>query len=148
MTPSVSVRAEGDSSGFSPFGGIDIFGNESENNTEDDDLTFSEDVEISSTLNTPLGTALELSVSPTDEFSRVGVTVRQPLLRGAGQAVNRAPVRQARIAEANNVLALRSQVIDTITTSITQYTSLVQSQEAVAIQAQALERRRSQFERV
>ena len=148
LTPSVSVRAEGDSSGFSPFGGIDIFGNESENNTGDDDLTFSEDVEISSTLNTPLGTALELSVSPTDEFSRVGVTVRQPLLRGAGQAVNRAPVRQARIAEANNVLALRSQVIDTITTSITQYTSLVQSQEAVAIQAQALERRRSQFERV
>ncbi|MEL6780118.1 MAG: TolC family protein [Cyanobacteria bacterium J06597_16] len=142
FTPSVSIQAERrlfDSDLIEGLNDLGIVGEE-----ERTDLT--ENIELSSSLRTPVGTELEVSLKPVDEDARVGITVRQPLLRGAGQAVNRAPVQQARIAESNNVLDLRQQVIDTITTSITQYTTLIQSQEAVAIQADALERRRQQFE--
>jgi outer membrane protein len=111
-----------------------------------DNTTLSQSLGVSSTLTTPLGTDITLSVEPLSESSRLNLTVNQPLLRGSGQAVNRAPVQQARITESNNVLALRQKVIETVTTSINQYTTLVQRQEAVAIQAQALERRRQQFE--
>ncbi|MDJ0704887.1 MAG: TolC family protein [Leptolyngbyaceae cyanobacterium MO_188.B28] len=112
----------------------------------DDRTTLNQSLQVSSTLRTRLGTELSIGVDPIDDAGRVNLTVTQPLLRGAGRAVNEAPVRQARIAESNNVLALRQEVIDTITTSITQYTTLIQSQEAVDIQVQALERRRQQFE--
>lgn len=143
VTPNLSLRAERNVSDSSPF--AIAFGETTEGN---DDVSFSESVEIGSTLRTPLGTELSLSVEPTEDLARANLLVSQPLLRGAGQAVNRAPVRQARIAESNNVLALQQQVIDTITTGINQYTALVQSQEAVKIQAQALERRREQFEQL
>ena len=125
------------------FDGQDRFERRVINNNR---TNIDEDLGISATLRTPIGTEIELALDPIDEFSRVNLTVRQPLMRGAGQAVNRAPIQQARIADDNNILALRQQVIDTITTSITQYTTLVQAQEAVVIQAQALERRQQQFE--
>ncbi|MEL7351138.1 MAG: TolC family protein [Cyanobacteria bacterium P01_A01_bin.116] len=151
FTPSVSVQAERtllESDSVTDFADVDD--SDRFDNLDSFDggerTTLSENIELSSTLRTPIGTELEVSLKPVDEDARVGITVRQPLLRGAGQAVNRAPVQQARIAESNNVLDLQQQVIDTITTSITQYTTLIQSQEAVAIQAQALERRQQQFE--
>jgi outer membrane protein len=111
-----------------------------------ENTTLSQSLGVSSTLTTPLGTAITLSVEPLRESSRLNITVNQPLLRGSGQAVNRAPVQQARIAASNQALALRQKVIETVTTSINQYTTLAQRQEAVSIQAQALERRRQQFE--
>ncbi|MEL6902595.1 MAG: TolC family protein [Cyanobacteria bacterium J06606_4] len=147
LTPRASIRADRT---FSDSGIIsEVIGPDGELETFDrrgDSTRFSERLELFSTLRTPLGTELELSVAPLTDASRVDLNISQPLLRGAGQAVNRAPVRQARITESNNVLALRQEVIDTITTSILQYTTLVQRQEAVDIQAQALERRRQQFE--
>ncbi|MEO1395842.1 MAG: TolC family protein [Cyanobacteria bacterium J06634_5] len=147
FTPSVSVQAERTllESDFSGFDDSDRF-DSPDRFDGGERTTLTENIELSSTLRTPIGTELEVSLKPVDEDARVGITVRQPLLRGSGQAVNRAPVQQARIAESNNVLDLQQQVIDTITTSITQYTTLIQSQEAVGIQAQALERRQQQFE--
>lgn len=145
LTPNFSVRAErefSDSASISDIAGFD----DNSDSRSGDRTTLTESLEISSTLKTPLGTELELSVDPVDDNSRANVTVNQPLLRGSGRAVNTAPIQQARIAESNNVLDLRQQVIDTITTSITQYTTLIQRQEAVTIQFQALERRRQQFE--
>jgi len=146
ITPNFSVRAEQDLSdtdlGANPAG----FDDNAATLGLGDRTTLTQSLNVSSTLRTPLGTALELSVDPINEASQVNLTVSQPLLRGAGRAVNVAPVQQARIAESNNKLTLRQQVIDTITTTITQYTTLIQSQEAVTIQAQALERRRQQFE--
>ena len=142
LTPSLSIRADRTLSNSDSSASNNNFpGGDGGDRTD-----FSEDLEVTSTLATPLGTQIEVSLAPTDEFSRVNLTVNQPLLRGAGQAVNRAPVQQARIVDDNNVLALRQQVIDTITNSVTQYTTLVQAQEAVVIQAQALERRRQQSE--
>ncbi len=113
-----------------------------------DNTTLSQSLEVSSTLKTPIGTDITLSVEPLSDSSRLNLTVNQPLLRGAGRAVNQAPIQQARITDSNQVLALRQKVIDTVTTSIDQYTTLAQRQEAVVIQAQALERRHQQFEMI
>ena len=146
FTPDFSLQVDRDLSSSSPnFNGAD-----SDNNLAaiglDNRTTLNQSLEVSSTLTTRFGTELSLTLDPIDDAGQVNLSLTQPLLQGAGRAVNEAPIQQARITESNNVLALRQQVIDTITTSITQYTTLIQSQEAVAIQAQALERRRRQFE--
>jgi outer membrane protein len=163
ITPSLSIQAERNggsaqtSSILTPDGN-ERFDNNSDNNLDALDLsggssggsdtTLSQNLQVSSTLRTPLGTNISLSVNPISESSRLNLTIEQPLLRGSGQAVNRAPVQQARIAESNNVLTLRQTVIEKITESINKYTTLAEQQEAVTIQVQTLERRRQQFERV
>ena len=146
FTPNFSLQAERDLSNTAPRSNAAGFDNNLATVGLDDRTTLNQSLEASSILRTPLGTELRLSVDPINEDSRVNFTITQPLLRGAGQAVNQASIQQARITETNNALALRQRVIDTITTSVNQYTTLVQRQEAVAIQTQALERRRQQFE--
>jgi outer membrane protein len=163
ITPSLSIQAERNggfaqtSSILTPDGNersdnnldnLDSSASSSANSLGGSDTTLTQNLQVSSTLRTPLGTGITLSVNPISESSRLNLTIEQPLLRGSGQAVNRAPVQQARIAESNNVLALRQTVIETVTKSINQYTTLAERQEAVVIQLQALERRRQQFERV
>lgn len=146
FTPDFSLQVERDLSNTS----ADFNAAETDNNLAtiglDNRTTLNQSLQVSSTLRTRLGTELSLDIDPINDAGWINLTLTQPLLRGAGRAVNEAPIQQARIAESNNVLALRQQVIDTITTSITQYTNLIQSQEAVVIQAQALARRRQQFE--
>ena len=146
LTPNFSLRAERNFSDSSSIGDIAEFDDGTDGFDESDRTTVDESFAVSSTLKTPLGTELELSIDPVDGDSPVNFTVNQPLLRGAGRTVNQAPVQQARIIASNNALELQQQVIDTVTTSVTQYTTLVRNQEAVVIQAQALERRRQQFE--
>jgi outer membrane protein TolC len=136
LTPNVSLQVRQDLSDRSDFEELD----------ESDRTDLDENLETSLSLNTILGTEITLSVNPIDEDERVNLSITQPLLRGAGRAVNEAPVNQARITETSNILDLRQRVIDTITTSITQYTTLIQQQETVRIQEQALERRQQQFE--
>ena len=146
FTPDFSLQAERDLSNSAPSSNIAGTDNNLATIGLDDRTTLNQSLAVSSTLRTTLGTELELSIDPVNEASRVNLTITQPLLQGAGQAVNQAPIQQARISETNNVLELQQQVIDTTTNSITQYTNLVQRQEAVDIQVQALERRRQQFE--
>ncbi len=152
FTPKLSLQATRNasetafSSGTEDNGSDNNFLGPIDTTVGSDNTTISQSLEVSSSLRTLLGTDITLSVEPLSDSSRLNLTVNQPLLRGAGQAVNQAPIQQARIADSNNVLALRQKVIETVTTSINQYTTLAQRQEAVVIQAQALERRRQQFE--
>jgi outer membrane protein TolC len=72
--------------------------------------------------------------------------VRQPLLRGAGLAVNRAPITQAMLQDRIDRLALKSTVSNTVSTVIMAYRTLMQAQEQLVIARQSLERSQGQLE--
>ncbi|WP_296489671.1 TolC family protein [Phenylobacterium sp.] len=74
----------------------------------------------------------------TTETSRL--TVTQPLLRGAGLAVNLAPLRIATLQEQINQLQLKATVADTVTAIVLGYRSLLQAQEQVRLARSSLER--------
>ncbi|MEZ2232744.1 TolC family protein [Microcoleus sp.] len=63
----------------------------------------------------------------------------QPLLKGAGVAVTRAPIEIARLREKINLLALKSTLINTINSAISAYRNLIQAQERVKISKGSLE---------
>ncbi|MCB2228356.1 MAG: TolC family protein [Desulfarculaceae bacterium] len=65
---------------------------------------------------------------------------QQPLLRGGGYDVNMASVRQARIAEQQNILGLKGTLISTITTAIYNYRAYLESAEQVKIALRSLKR--------
>jgi outer membrane protein TolC len=69
-----------------------------------------------------------------------GVSLIQPLLKGAGIDVNLASVRTARLAEQNNILSLKSTIMDTLTSVVTAYRSYIQAIKALEISRQSLER--------
>ncbi|MEP6515933.1 TolC family protein [Microcoleus vaginatus] len=70
----------------------------------------------------------------------------QPLLRGAGVAVNRAPIEIARLSEKRNILSLKGTLIETITSVILTYRELIKAQERVKISQSSLEIARQQLE--
>ncbi|MBE9114122.1 TolC family protein, partial [Nodosilinea sp. LEGE 07298] len=105
-----------------------------------------QEVRLDTTLATRLGTRFELGLTPFEGSQALQFRVSQPLLRGFGTAVNEAPLNQARLDETRNQLALRSTVIDTLTTAIFGYNDLINAQAQVEIQAQALGRRQRQLE--
>jgi len=74
------------------------------------------------------------------------LSVSQPLLRGAGLAVNTAPVTLANLQERINRLALKSTVSNTVASIIGAYRVLLQAQEQLALARQSLERSRSQLQ--
>ncbi|CBN56841.1 MULTISPECIES: TolC family protein [Kamptonema] len=74
------------------------------------------------------------------------LSFNQPLLRGAGVAVNRAPIEIARLSEKINILTLRSTLIDTITLAILSYRELIKAQEQVKISQSSLQIARQQLE--
>jgi len=76
-----------------------------------------------------------------DQFSQnLQLSFNQPLLRGGGTQVNKAPVKIARLQESANIQSLKSTLINTITSSILAYRNLLQAKEIVAIEKQSLER--------
>jgi outer membrane protein TolC len=68
----------------------------------------------------------------------LALVFNQPLLRGAGETVNRAPIEIARIQETINLLDLKSTLIDKITEVILAYRDLLQAQEQVKIEKESL----------
>lgn len=76
----------------------------------------------------------------------LALTFKQPLLRGAGQRVNRADIEIARITETINLLDLKSTLIDKITEIIISYRSVLQAQEQVKIAFQSLENAKKEVE--
>jgi len=66
------------------------------------------------------------------------ITVSQPLLRGAGVAVNTAPIGIARLQEDINLLALQATLMDTITQTIQIYRVLLQAQGELEIAQSSL----------
>lgn len=74
------------------------------------------------------------------------LSFNQPLLRGAGVAVTRAPIEIARLSEKRNLLALKSTLIETITSVILTYRELIKAQDRVKISQSSLEIARKQRE--
>ncbi len=66
------------------------------------------------------------------------LSFRQPLLRGAGEKVNRASIEVARLNETINLLQLKTVLIDQITDTTFSYRQLLQAQEQVKIAQQSL----------
>lgn len=66
------------------------------------------------------------------------LSFRQPLLRGAGQKVNRASIEVARLNENINLLRLKTILIDQITETTFAYRQLLQAQRRVLIAQQSL----------
>lgn len=69
-------------------------------------------------------------------------TFRQPLLRGAGIGINKAPVDIARLTEEINVLGLRQTIIDTVSSVIGRYLAYMQAERRVEIRLESLRRAR------
>ena len=70
----------------------------------------------------------------------LGLTVTQPLLRGAGQDVTTAPLRLAKLTEQVNQLNLKTSVSQTLYEIIAAYRTLMKSQNQMALATDALER--------
>ncbi len=68
------------------------------------------------------------------------IAMQQPLLRGGGIDVNMASVRQARITEQQNILALKATLINIVTTAIYDYRSFLESVEQLKIALRSLKR--------
>ncbi|MGF1496651.1 MAG: TolC family protein, partial [Elainellaceae cyanobacterium] len=113
---------------------------------ESDRTTTTESLLLTGEMLTRIGTEIRVDLDPIDEEQPLQLTLRQPLLRGFGRRVNEAPVAQARLNEQSGELALRQEAIATVTEAIVSYTALIQAQESVRIQIDALERRQAQFE--
>jgi len=71
--------------------------------------------------------------------------VSQPLLRGAGLAVNAAPVTLAALQDQINRLQLRATVSNTVASIIAAYRALSQAQAQLVIARQSLERSQAQL---
>lgn len=110
-----------------------------------DRTTLIQSAGVQSQVTTRQGTQIGLVLDALGD-PPIGLRVSQPLLRGAGSAVNEAPVDIARLRESQNFYDLQLTLINTVSTTVNQYTNLIQAQEAVKIQAQALERRRRQLD--
>lgn len=110
-----------------------------------DRTTLTQSAGVLGAVTTRQGTTIGLSLDALGD-TPIGLQLTQPLLRGAGTAINEAPVAIARLQESQNFFGLQQTLVNTVSTTVTQYTRLIQAQEAVAIQAQALERRQRQLE--
>ncbi|HEY9888137.1 MAG TPA: TolC family protein [Candidatus Obscuribacterales bacterium] len=109
-----------------------------------DRLTLTQSAGVLGTVTTRQGTQIGLTLDVLGD-TPIRLEFAQPLLRGAGTAINEAPVAIARLQASQNFYDLQQTLIDTVSTTINQYTDLIQTQEAVAIQTQALERRQQQL---
>jgi outer membrane protein TolC len=72
-------------------------------------------------------------------------SVNQPLLRGAGFAVNEAPIKIARLQARINHLALKSTVSTTVTGIVLAYRTLAETQQQLVIAQEALDRAQAQL---
>lgn len=110
-----------------------------------DRTTLTQSAGLLGEITTRQGTELNLTLDALGD-PPIGLQFTQPLLQGAGTAVNEAPVDIARLTEAQNWLELQATLIATVSTTVIQYTTLIEAQESVVIQAQALERRRERLQ--
>ncbi|MYJ74636.1 MAG: TolC family protein [Gammaproteobacteria bacterium] len=76
-----------------------------------------------------------------DEYSSaVGLTLDQPLLRGARPSVAKAALERSRRRERLSVLSMKSQVIGLVTSTVKSYRWLIQAAREVEISRRALQR--------
>lgn len=78
--------------------------------------------------------------------SGTSIVLTQPLLRGAGTGIARAPVRRARIGERISILSLKDTVSTTVSAVIAGYRSYQQAIRQVEIALRGLAEARNQYE--
>ncbi|WP_231376854.1 TolC family protein [Thioalkalivibrio sp. AKL12] len=83
----------------------------------------------------------------TSRSSQLSLDLNQPLLRGGGLAVGRAPLEIARLQETASALGLEETVVGTIDSVIAAYRALLQGQQRLEIAKGSLERTVEQLER-
>lgn len=135
---------------FTPQGGVDARIERRESGVADGEASVSPFLDW----RTPLGTSLRFTwrrreplgagAGPADETAQISID--QPLLRGAGLQVNRAPVRIARLQERVNQLNLQGTIINTVSQVVVAYRSLTQAEEQVRLAELSLERAQSLLE--
>lgn len=85
--------------------------------------------------------------TPADTYnSSWNITFRQPLLKGGGITVNMIPLESARITEQNNILSLKSTIINTITSAINAYRSFFQARKQLEISRNSVKRAKDLLE--
>ena len=122
-------------------------------NTDTNDSQFQAEVDVSQKLPTGADFSFSWQFSKTtgdttgnyssDDDSTAhtwNLSLDQPLLRGGGIDVNMASVRQARISEQQNILSLKSTLIGTVTTTIYNYRTFMESVEQLKIALRSLNR--------
>ncbi len=109
----------------------------------DDATEVTREARLGGELLTPLGTTLEVTVDLIDDQD-LDLTLTQPLLRGAGRAVNTASVEIARLQETNNQLDLRQRLITDITVGVSTYYALIRAQASLQIQQLSFETQQQQ----
>lgn len=112
------------------------------NARENEPTDTTRDARLRAELLTPLGTDIELSVDVDDR--ELDLSLTQPLLRGAGRAVNTSQVEIARLQEENNQLDLRQRLITDITSGVLTYHALIRAQASLQIQQLSLETQQQQ----
>ncbi|MEN5177736.1 TolC family protein [Brevundimonas diminuta] len=119
----------------------------------DDDTQAGMVISPSANWRTPLGGSVSFVWARSDPLQgggaaseSAGVSLNQPLLRGAGLAVNMAPIRIARLQEEINRLQLEATVAGTVSAVIASYRGLILAQEQVRLAEEALERTRALLE--
>ncbi|MDH3998266.1 MAG: TolC family protein [Desulfuromonadales bacterium] len=137
---------------FTPKMTLSTGANYAETSIRDSDTIGATVTDVSATVSEllPSGAALELTAnqgtvngdttSGTDVNYGWNVSLTQPLLKGGGFDVTSASVRSARLSELNNVLSLKTTLIDTLTTVITTYRDYVRALKELDISRQSFER--------
>ncbi|EKV02802.1 outer membrane protein [Leptolyngbya sp. PCC 7375] len=108
-----------------------------------DTTEITREARLGGELLTPLGTTLEVTVDLIED-QEVDLTVTQPLLRGAGRAVNTSSVKIARLQETSNQLDLQQRLITDITGGINTYHALIRAQASLQIQQLSFETQQQQ----
>jgi outer membrane protein len=91
-------------------------------------------------------TGIGLAGSEDSLGQNFSVSFNQPLLRGFGSDINKASISIARLEEQKDLFQLKSTLIDTITNTVIDYRGLIQAQEELKIQQQALASAKRQLE--
>ena len=145
VTPLITINARRSDQGFSTSTSGDL------GLATEMQVTFPSGTELSAGWNA-VGDAqntIGLNRGSSDGLGQnISVGVSQPLWRGSGEAVNRAPVRLARLQEEKNILGLQTTLIGTITQASGVYFSLVLAQQRLEIEQAGLVRTEAELDRI
>ena len=108
-------------------------------------------VSLGPSLRVPTGGTFTLSWSKPlagqdDRSGKTSLTFRQPLLKGFGPEIDRAPLLRTRMQERINILAFRDRVASVIGSVIGAYRGALSAARRVTISREALERAQRQLE--
>lgn len=103
------------------------------------DKRFSTGATVTVETNLSRSTSNNNAARNPDYASDVGISIRQPLLRGAGRQLNLAPIARARAAADQSIFQLRSDILDVITETEIAYWNLAYARATADLIASSIE---------